>query len=206
VIKLCNIIDFASAIQELLSRPFSLEKDGEYLDLAQISSINKELLLKKVNIPPQPNPIAEAVSLVIETMKGCHLTRTKIGINEILKTYLLIINHENEKECTELFSGYLYEIYLYSLQKNYPYTDLLWNYLSNCFHVVSLYLVEAGYVEGCKIFLQQIATMGKMAAQKGLHTSSIQHFLHTLELKAQELGFTEFAAVAKNHRFNLEIF
>ena len=48
--------------------------------------------------------------------------------------------------------------------------------------------------------------MGKIAAQKGLHTSSIQEFLHTLELRAQELGYEDLGATAKNHRFNLELF
>jgi hypothetical protein len=48
--------------------------------------------------------------------------------------------------------------------------------------------------------------MGKSAAQKGLHTSSIQHFLHNLEIRAREEGFTELADSAKNHRFNLEAF
>jgi hypothetical protein len=66
--------------------------------------------------------------------------------------------------------------------------------------------LEKGYLKGCEIFLQQIAAMGKTAAQRGLHTSSIQHFLHTLELRAKELNCDELAAAAKNHRFNLEIF
>jgi len=206
VVALISLIDFASTIRELFSQPFCSPLEGNYLDLAQVTDLNKIDLEKKIHILPEPNPIAEATFLIIQSMKECHLTQTKIGVNELLKAYLNVINKDHEKECSEVFSDYLFEIYLYSLQKNYPYTDLLWNYLSNCFHVVSQYLLESGYVRGCEIFLQQIAAMGKTAAQKGLHTSSIQHFLHTLELRAGELGYSDLAAAAKNHRFNLEIF
>lgn len=201
-----SIIDFTKEVQSILSRPLCLPRSGKYLDLAQISDFNKICLEESAGFLPEEDPIAEVTFLIIQSMKEFHLAQTKIGINELLKAYLRIITTDHEEECTELFSDYIFEIYLYSLQKNYPYTDLLWNYLSNCFHVVSQYLLEKGYIKGCEIFLQKIATMGKTAAQKGLHTSSIQHFLHTLELRAGELGYTELAAVAKNHRFNLEIF
>jgi len=201
-----SIIDFTRKIHEILSRPFCMPKSSKYLDLAEISDFNKIHLEESISILPDEDPIAEATFLIIQSMKDFHLAQTKIGVNELLKAYLKIIDTEHEEECTEIFSNYIFEIYLYSLQKNYPYTDLLWNYLSNCFHVVSQYLLENGYIKGCEIFLQKIATMGKTAAQKGLHTSSIQHFLHTLELRAKELDYNELAAVAKNHRFNLEIF
>lgn len=201
-----NILDFTHKIKEILARPLCLKNSNKYLDLAQVSDIKEINLNESKDVTPDDDPIAEATYLIIETMRDCNLTLTKIGVNELLKAYLGLINSEHEKECTELFSDYLLEIYLYSLQKDYPYTDLLWNYLSNCFHIVSQYLLENGYIEGCEIFLQQIAAMGKAAAQKGLHTSTIQHFLHTLELRAKELGYPELAAAAKNHRFNLETF
>ncbi|MFZ5944322.1 MAG: hypothetical protein ACOYVD_09445 [Bacillota bacterium] len=201
-----NIVDFASNIKELLSQTFNFNKETKYLDLAEVTTLDKELLLKLDKISPEQHPVAEAKFLIIKTMKDCNLTQTKIGINELLKAFLKTIEKDNEKICTETFTECIFEIYLYSLQKDYPFTDLVWSYLSNCFHVVSQFLVEEGYVAGCEIFLQHIAAMGKTAAQKGLHTSSIQHFLHTLEMRAQELELPELAAVAKNHRFNLEIF
>jgi len=201
-----SIIDFTKEIQEILAKPLCLPKSGRYLDLAQVSDFTKVHLEESLGILPDEDPIAEATFLIIQSMKEYHLAQTKIGINELLKAYLKLINTEHEEECTDLFADYIFEIYLYSLQKDYPYTDLLWNYLSNCFHIVSQYLLENGYIKGCEIFLQKIAAMGKTAAQKGLHTSSIQHFLHTLELRAKELDYNELAAIAKNHRFNLEIF
>jgi len=203
---LSSTIEFCKIIREILAKPLCLPKSGRYLDLAKFSDLNVINPEEREIDWPDQNPIAEATHLIIETMIGCNLTLTKMGINELLKAYLRFINSENEKDCTELFSDYIYEIYLYGLKTDYPYTDLLWNYLSNCFHVVSQYLLEKGYTEGCRIFLQQIAAMGKAAAQKGLHTSTIQHFLHTLELRAKELNQSELAAAAKNHRFILEIF
>ncbi|MGI6225383.1 MAG: hypothetical protein ACOYJ1_03925 [Peptococcales bacterium] len=201
-----SIIDYTTKIQQILAQPLCLPGANQYLDLAQVTDFNKIPLKEKDNVLPEADPIAEATFLIIQTMQACYLALTKIGINELLKAYLRLITSENQEECTKVFSNYIFEIYLYSLKKDYPYTDLLWKYLSNCFHVISQYLLEEGYVEGCEIFLQDIASMGKLAAQKGLHTSSIQHFLHTLELRAKELNYNELAAVAKNHRFNLEIF
>lgn len=204
---MCNIVQFTSNLQEILARPWDLtEEKSEYLDLSQTTRLNKDILLEKIDILPDYNPLAEAVNLVIKAMQENHLTRIKLGINEILKAYLRDINEQNQKKCTEIYINSIYEIYLYSLQKDFPYTDLLWGYLSNCFHTVSLFLVEIHFEEGCKGFLQMVATMGKTAAQKGLHTSSIQHFLHNIEIRAQELGFENLAAEAKNHRFNLETF
>lgn len=202
-----SIIDFTNKIQEILfKKNLWLPKSDKYLDLAQVTDFSNLNLEDTKNIPPDEDPIGEATFLIIESMKECHLTITKIGINELLKAFLRLVESKHEKECTELFSEYIFEIFLYSLKNDYPFTDLLWNYLSNCFHVVTQYLLEQGYIEGCQIFLQQIAAMGKAAAQKGLHTSTIQHFLHTLELRARELDYPELAAAAKNHRFNLEIF
>jgi len=206
-----TLVNFAKSIQELLALPLDIKKESNYLDLSQNTlsqntPIDKNTLLEKIKTLPEENPLAEAVFLVIQTMEQNHLTKAKIGINEIFKAYLRNIDQENQKECTEIFTDYFFEIYLYSLQKCFPYTDLFWSYLSSCFHTVSQYLVETGCIEGCEVFLQKIAAMGKTAAQKGLHTSNIQHLLHTLELRARELGYDELANTAKNHRFNLETF
>ena len=38
-----------------------------------------------------------------------------------------------------------------------------------------MFLIEEGYIDGCQVFIKD-CYMGKIAAQKGLHTSSIQNF------------------------------
>lgn len=201
-----TIQEFIKTIQEYFQSPIQVTEQCAYLDLSINKKITKELLLEKKDIYPDQNPIADGVCLIIKTMRDCHLSQTKLGINELLKAYLLNIDEDNQERCTEIFLDYLNEIYLYSLKDSFPYTDLLWGYLSQCFFPIAMFLLEEGYVLGCQIFLLKVTAMGKIAAQKGLHTSSIQEFLHTLELRAQELGHDDFKAIAKNHRFNLETF
>jgi hypothetical protein len=132
-----SITEFAGQIQKILSQPLCLAKPSQYLDLAQITDFSHMDLKVKANTLPEPDPIAEATFLIIESMKECHLSQTKIGINELFKAYLNIIDPDQEEKCTKLFAENIFQIYLYSLQKEYPYTDLLWSYLSSCFHVVS---------------------------------------------------------------------
>ena len=201
-----NLQDFVKNLQGLLKNPINFIEDSHYLDLSITKSLCREKLIERKDLFPSHSPLSEAVCLIIHSMQGCNLSKTKMGINELLKVYLFNITNDNQEECTEVFLGFIYEIYLYSLKDDYPYTDLLWGYLSKCFFPIAMFLIEEGYVEGCKIFLSNVATMGKIAAQKGLHTSNIQEFLHTLELRAHELGYEELGGVAKNHRFNLETF
>lgn len=201
-----TIQEFIKKVQGYFQCPVKTQEEGAYFDLSITKRITKEMLFERKAIGPEQHSVAEGVCLVIRTMQNCHLTKTKLGINELLKAYLLNLDEENQEKSTEIFLGYLYEIYLYSLQDSFPYTDLLWGYLSQCFFPIAMFLMEEGYLVGCQAFLQKVATMGKIAAQKALHTSSTQEFLHTLELRAQELGHEDLGAIAKNHRFNLEIF
>ncbi|SMB80099.1 hypothetical protein SAMN00017405_0836 [Desulfonispora thiosulfatigenes DSM 11270] len=195
---------FYENLTTILSRPIDFTCENVYLDLATFTNYKVNLILEKINIPPLENPLIDATFLIVNSMKSCHLTQTKLGINELLKSFLLHITPDNQEKCAECYSDFLYEIFLNSLQDTYPYTDLLWTYFGDCFHTVALILVENGYIEGSDIFLKKIALMGKIAAQKGLHTSNIQHFLHTLEVRAYELKFDDLANSAKNYRFNLE--
>lgn len=206
VIFMSTIQEFLKTLQGCFQAPLNIPEENTYLDLSLTKRITAELLTQNKDLLPAQDLIAEGVCLVIETLKDCHLTKAKLGINELLKAYLLNINEENQEKVTEIFLDYLYEIYLYSLKDSFPYTDLLWGYLSQCFFPIAMFLIEEGYIEGCQVFLLKTAYMGKIAAQKGLHTSSIQEFLHTLELRAQELGYEDLGATAKNHRFNLELF
>jgi hypothetical protein len=82
----------------------------------------------------------------------------------------------------------------------------MWDYLSRCFDTVGQFLVEQKLDRGCLVFLNDVSSMGKTSAGKGLHTSLIQHLFHNLELQARKEGFDELADSAKNYRFNLEIF
>lgn len=198
--------DFVRELKTVLAKPLCLEGNPEYLDLSLAKSMDKESLTSSSSQLPVSDPLTKALGLILTTMEKGPFKLTCLGINELLKAYLIQVNQENEESSTRCFLDCIYEIYLYALLDTYPYTDLFWEYLSLCFDTISKYLIDRKLIIGCQVFLNKVSIMGKWAAQKGLHTSSIQYFLHNMEDWAREEGFSELADSAQNHRFNLETF
>lgn len=197
---------YVKELQNTLFKPLCIEGNPQYLDLSLSKEIDDDQLVQFSKQCPTPDPLTDALSLVLTTMRWGPFEYTRLGINEILKSFLIHIQEDNQEDCTKCYMTCIYQIYLSGLLDEYPYTDLFWEYLSQCFDTVSKYLIEHKLDKGCQIFLNQVSKMGKWAAQKGLHTSSIQHFLHNMEIWARKDGFFELADSAKNHRFNLETF
>lgn len=197
---------FVKELQSVLSQPLCLEGNPTYLDISITKEITDEDLNKSKENCPITDPLTTALSMVLDTMRWGPFQYTSLGINELLKSYLLQIQDNNQEDCTKCYMSCIYQIYLAGILKEYPYTDLFWEHLSQCFDTVSKYLIQHKLNKGCQVFLNKVSKMGKRAAQKGLHTSSIQHFLHNMEIWAREEGFIELADSAKNHRFNLETF
>lgn len=194
---------FVEELQKILDQPLCLEQEQSYLDLSLTRDILPELFQEQEKLPPA-DPLVQALAIILRTMESGPFEFTKLGINELLKSYLRRVKQENEEACTRCYLNCVYQLYLYGLLERYPYTDLFWEYLSLCFDTVSKYLIENKLVAGCQVFLNKVAIMGKWAAQKNLHTSSIQNFLHNMEIWARAEGFYELADNAKNNRFNLE--
>lgn len=201
-----DFLSLVADIQNLLAQYTFNDKNNGYLDISDINTVNKDSLQEARNILPADDPLTNALGLILTTMHQGPLVVTKMAINELLKSYLFQINNENQEACTQKYLTCVYEVFLVMITQNYPYQELLWEYLSQCFNTISSYLIKQRLVDGCQAFLDKVAAMGKSAAQHGLHTSTIQHFLHNLEVRAQEQEFTELADSAKNHRFNLETF
>lgn len=197
---------YVENLQKILSEPLCIQGNPQYLDISSSQLIEDELLREAKDQVPPSDPLIKALGLILESMEKGPFDLTRFGINELLKSYLFKVNEENQEYCTMCYLNCIYQIYLYGLMEYYPFTDLLWEYLSLCFHAMGIYLVDHKLDKGCHVFLNKVSTMGKLAAQKGLHTSSIQHFLHNLEIRANESGFPDLADNAKNHRFNLETF
>lgn len=201
-----DLFGIIQEIQKILeAQPSFKEKQEEYLDISQITRADEEALRTAKGRLPPPDPLVHALAMILETMKNSPFALTRLGINELLKSFLYRVNAENQEACSEKYLSSVYEIFL-SMLKDYPFEELLWEYLSQCFDTISKYLIARRLAKGCQVFLDKVALMGKAAAGHGLHTSSIQHFLHNLEVKAREEGFEELADSAKNHRFNLETF
>ncbi len=201
-----DTIHFVENLQKILTSPLCLQENSGYLDLSCCKDIKEEELYKQAGNLPQYDPITEALALILETMEKGPFELTRLGINELLKSYLIQVQPDNEEPCTKCYFECIYQTYLFSLLDIYPYTDLFWEYISTCFDTISKYLIMHKLNKGCQVFLDKISIMGKLSAQKGLHTSSIQHFLHNMESWAREEGFDELADNAKNNRFNLEAF
>lgn len=197
---------FVENLQKILSEPLCYRGNPQYLDISSSQLIEDERLKEAKNQLPPADPLTKALGLILESMERGPFDLTRFGINELLKSFLLEVNEENQEYCTKCYLNCIYQLYLYGIMEYYPFTDLIWEYLSLCFHTIGIYLLDHQLVKGCQIFLNKVSTMGKLAAQKGLHTSSIQHFLHNLEIRANESGFADLADSAKNYRFNLETF
>lgn len=198
--------NFVQELQKILSEPLCLEGNPDYLDLSIHKDITDQKLEPATAEFPPSDPLIKALGMTLHTMERGPFELTRLGINELLKSYLYQVNKDNEDSCTKCYLNCIYQIYLYGILESYPYRDLFWEYLSLCFDTISKYLIEQKLIMACQVFLNKISAMGKWAAQKGLHTSSIQHFLHNMEIWAREEGFDELADSAKNHRFNLETF
>ncbi|MDD2402159.1 MAG: hypothetical protein PHI90_10800 [Clostridia bacterium] len=197
---------FVKKLQEILSQPPCFENNTSYLDLGQVSSIDDTKLETTFGHIPPSDPLTKALGYILQSMRRKPFTLTKLGINELLKSYLYHINTDNQKVFTTCYLGCIEQIFLSCLSKNYPFTNLLWEYLSRCFNTVSEYLVAHKLEQGCQVFLDKVSCISKTAAQEGLHTSLIQYFLHNLEIWAREEGYIELADNAKNYRFNIETF
>lgn len=196
---------FVGKLQEILDQSPCLD-NSRYLDLTRTVETTRELLQNEAKKPPLSDPLIRVLGLILESMDNGPFEMTRLGINELLKSYLVRVNGENEAACTRCYLDCIYQLYLYSLLDSYPYTELFWESLSRCFDPVSRYLIENKLIHSCEVFLIKVSSMGKRAALKGLHTSSIQHYLHNIEIWAREEGFPDLADSARNHRFNLETF
>lgn len=154
---------------------------------------------------PPDDPLAAAVEVILEQIRYARLDKVKLGINELLKNYVLTV----DESCDEQLAGrYLHQVQLIfkrCLMQDFPYQDEVWNYLGACLQTVGLYLMNCTFFKAAELVVEYIDHMGKTAARRGLPTASTQSCLRTLENRAGELGHSALAARAKNARFNLEL-
>lgn len=208
MLPLCyDVTVFVRELQEILAAvPAGQDHAFVYLDISQSCEIDETKLHESMGQLPPGDPLVKALGRVLSTMKEGPFELTRLGINELIKSYLYRVNKENQEPYTHAYLNCIQQIYLTGAAGNYPFIDLLWEYLSRIFHTVSIFLLDRYLVQACRIFLSKVSSMGRSAAQRGLPTSSIQHFLYNMEIRAHEEGFAELARTAKSHRFNLETF
>lgn len=194
---------FLNNLRDLLARSsFDSNSDG-YLDLAANETLNSiEGLLSAV--PPCDNLISFQETILAEIAR-CNSDKIKMGINELLKHLLIIINADNEHYLAERFLYRLRMIFKRCLLPDFPYAEEIWNYICDCLRSTGTFLVDHGYFGAAQEVIDSLASMGRIAALKGLPTAKTQSSLRILENKALAKNEKQLASIAKNARFNLEI-
>lgn len=196
---------FIKELKSIMTQPLCLSKPPVYLDIAYDKKVSSEMLYSDEYFLPPNDPLIQIQAVILQTMQSGPFEFTRLGINELLKSYLKCVNKENEEPCTRCYFEGIYQLYLFGLLESYPYTELFWEYLNQCFDSVSDFLIKHMLVYACQEFLSKVSLMGKKAAQKNLPTGSLQHSFHKIEIWARTNGFLDLADNAKNYRFNLEI-
>lgn len=183
----------------------TLTGNPDYIDLALID-IRDEADLNNIfdNEAPPVNPLAEFLALTLQQIELGQVDKVKLAINELLKDYLVKVNQENQQILTELYFTRLNQIFVRCMQADFPFHDEVWDYISNCLKSVGLYLFEKDFYVAVKLMMENLARMGRNAAQKGMPTSVTQACLRAMENKALDKERNDIARTAKNLRFNIE--
>lgn len=203
--NLDNYINFLKANLKLVAE-FDLNNPTNYLDLSNDLSPKelKEILIEDFQDYIPVDPMIVVFEAILTRVDRDQIDRVKIGVNELLKSLLQSLNEKNEKSLTDKYLYRVRLIFKRSLSGGFPYYDDLWDYISNSFNTVGIYLLDANFLKASKLLLETTAKLGKIAAQKGLATSSTQWCLRNLENKAISLNLIDLGNLAKNFRFNLE--
>lgn len=193
---------YLGKVRDALNIAFPQQKQDKYLDLAATEeALLPELLLTREIPAPDLSYFQEIVTA--EIFK-CNLDKVKIGINELLKHFLLNINGDNEKILAE---DYLYRLRLLfkrCLLPDFPFPEEIWNYICESLRTTGTYVVEKGYFLAARELIESLSQMGRIAASKGMPTASTQSSLRIVENMALEMNQSKLASFAKNARFNLE--
>jgi len=178
--------------------------DTQYTDLAHANPDAKlPELIAGEGLPE--DPLSAVTEVILEQIRYARLDKVKLGINELLKSYVLAVNETCDERFTDHYLRQVLLIFKRCLMQDFPYPDEVWNYLGTCLQTVALYLMDRSFFKAAGLVVEYLAHMGKTAARRGLPTASTQSCLRTLENRANELGHAALAAKAKNVRFNLEL-
>jgi len=181
------------------------ESNLDYLDLGEINECDAETLLNARTVFPAENPVYFAFLKIISSMKKSEILHARLAINEFLLQYLIHTDNCGQDYSSRTFLEHLYFVVLYFTQDRFPYQHYFYEYLIKCYHPVCSFLLSGQKEEEIEVFMEHIAAVGKIAAQKQMDTSSIQHLLRNIETYADSKQLKDLAAKAKDSRYNLEI-
>jgi len=202
-----TVAEYVKQLKSILGevRVETTMQPSTYIDLSCLDN-HQDLKLRLASEELPRDPLAEALDLILHKVVYCQVEKVKLGINELLKAYLQAVNQENEKPVTQLYLSRLDLIFRRCLIGDFPYQQEVWDYLGGCLNTTGLYLINQGLSAAARELLDIIFHLGKLAAQKGLQTSTTQGYLRVLEEGAVRQGYPDLASSAKNFRFNLELY
>lgn len=201
------IEDFIKDLRTLFEDTDKKPKEGpfDYLDLGEISDCSPEQLLNAQWFLPVDSPAYNAFLKIVGALQTNEILHARLGINEFLRQYLRHTVSPIIGCSSHTFLEHLYLIVLFFTQDGFPYEQYFYDYLIKCYHPVCSFLLSRQKEEEIALFMEHIAAVGKIAAQKQKDTGSIHHLLRNIETYAGTKQLKDLAAKAKDSRYNLEI-
>jgi len=194
---------YLQEIRKILTRSSIRQRNTDkYLDLASLQGPPSPEELNSTALPGDALVTFQEM-LMLEISKFS-LDKIKVGINELLKHFMVSINPELEDTLAEHYMYRLRLIFKRCLMPDFPFPEEIWNYICDCLRTTGSFLLEEGYYTASREIIDSLAGMGRIAAVKGLPTANTQSSLRILENRAIDRGEKALASVAKNARFNLE--
>lgn len=202
-----SIKDFVEKIHEILNSEtdYFYKNDAEYIDLAVKNKVTLNEIRASWDKYPDTNPLDIVFNLIINSLKANEITKAKIGINEIMKFYILRVNDNSSEKISREVWHSLYLVAVFIAQDNYIYKQQIWKYMTQCCRPVCSYLLDENLKIPIEIFIEYIVKIGRLASVEELDTSDIQHILRNIEIQAEEKNWENISNSSKEKRHNLEV-
>lgn len=183
------------------------EVKNEYLDLGLANECSREQIQASFSTVPNENPLSDAFFEIVTAMKNHQVALARVGINELLLSYLLRESQEDAPggPAGETHLDYLLLLVLFITQEGFPYEHYFFSYLLKCYQPVCSFLLSECNEKQIETFMEHITSTGKIAAKKHLDTCSIHHLLRNIENHALGKDLKALASKAKDSRQTLEI-
>jgi hypothetical protein len=204
----CTTTQFAAKLRQILCRApdylHSVQSDSAYVDLNRVRALTSADMAY-FSVLPEENPLNEAAYYIIKAAREDLLEHLNTGCNELLKSYLLQVNRENQELYTEAYCTQIQRIFIWCLDHPFIYLSHFWLYLIDCLHVTTHYILDQEYFQGALILINNLGLLGQGAVKHGLSTQRLQRLLRTLEVKSEEMGWIHGSRECRQQRHDIEV-
>jgi|GEM_PF-1463291 hypothetical protein len=201
----CTTTQLVAKLQQVLCRvPEYLACESVYVDLSQLRNLTS-VDMADFSATPKDNPFGEAIYYIIQVAREDLLDHLNLGCNELLKSYLLQVNRDNQEQYTEAYCAQLQRIFIWCLDHPFIYLSHFWLHLIDCLKVTVHYILDQEYFQGALIFIKNLGFLGQGAVKHGLSTQRLQRLLRTLEVKSEEMGWIHGSRECHQQRHDIEV-